>query len=235
MAPKNNYIKVAKEHEFVCQFDKVLCIFGAGGHAISVANVALASGYKDIVFVSADRSENELLGFPVKNNKQLMDHGQVRAVAIAIGDNYKRSIITKTVTDQHKLCFFPTLIHPSAVISEGCRIGHGTVVMPNAVVGPCSKVGNFVIVNTAASLDHNTETADFVSIAPNATLGGDVTIGKYSAIGIGATISHSIQIKENVVVGGASFVNRDTDPNTLIYGVPARPIRLRRLGEEYLG
>ena len=214
--------------------DKRLYIFGAGGHALSVGNVAIAAGYRDIIFVSDDKKSSGLMGFSVKESQQVSGPGQIQSAAIAIGDNFKRFLILQSIIEQHKNCRFPILVHPSATISDFCKIGDGTVIMPNSVLGPNTKIGSFNIINTASNIDHETKTSDFVSIAPNATLGGGVIVGKYSAIGIGATISHTVKIGDNVIIGGASYVNRDVLPNSLAYGVPAKLVKSRSLGDPYL-
>ena len=75
---------------------------------------------------------------------------------------------------------------------------------------------------------------DFSSLAPNATIGGNVKIGKFSAISLGANIMHNIEIGEHSVVGAGSLVNENINDLSVCYGVPAKFIRSRKIGEKYL-
>ena len=52
-----------------------------------------------------------------------------------------------------------------------------------------------------------------------------VHIGRRAWIGAGATILPGVTIGENSVVGAASVVTRSVDPDTIVAGNPARPLR----------
>ena len=92
----------------------------------------------------------------------------------------------------------------------------------------------FCIINTNASLDHDSTLDDFSSLGPGVTTGGNVTIGERSAVSIGAVIKHGVKISQDVVIGAASYVNKDIDTQTISYGVPAKIIRKRKKGDPYL-
>ena len=52
-----------------------------------------------------------------------------------------------------------------------------------------------------------------------------VRICRRAWIGAGATILPGVTIGENAVVGAGSVVTKDVDPNTIVAGNPAKPIR----------
>ena len=59
-------------------------------------------------------------------------------------------------------------------------------------------------------------------------------MGKYSYVGIGASIFHGVEIDENCIVGGGSVLNKNTKSNSTYYGIPARRVSGRKLGDAYL-
>ena len=65
-------------------------------------------------------------------------------------------------------------------------------------------------------------------------MGGNSTVGQFSHIGIGASVFHGINVGNNCIIGGGSVVNRHLEPNSVHYGVPARFITSRELGDNYL-
>ncbi len=211
-----------------------IVIFGAGGHAVSSANVALSAGYKIINFVDSQRSGSSLLGYRVIGSILELENIRDLSFAIAIGDNFAREKFYEEITNMMPGLVFPVLVHQSAIISSFSKIGEGTIVMPNAVVGPNSKVGKFCILNTNSSIDHDSTMLDYSSLAPAAVTGGRVSIGARSAISIGAVLKNGIEIGGDCVVGAKSYLNKDLPPNQMAYGTPAKIVRTRKIGEAYL-
>lgn len=211
-----------------------LVIFGTGGHAVSVANVALSAGYAINCFVDKNPRLSNFLGYDIISHIDHLDDIEDFSFAIAIGDNAVRELVLKELTASHHNLHFPVLIHSAAVVSNFCVIKEGTVVMPGAIVGPNSNVGKFCLINTQASIDHDCEMLDYSSLAPGAVTGGSVKIGTRSAICIGAVIKNGVQISYDCVVGAHSYLNDDLSNNQVAYGSPAKQVRKRETGEPYL-
>ena len=53
-------------------------------------------------------------------------------------------------------------------------------------------------------------------------MAGNVKIERFTKIGIGASVSHNLNIKQNVVIGANSFVNKDCETNKTYYGIPIK-------------
>jgi sugar O-acyltransferase (sialic acid O-acetyltransferase NeuD family) len=211
-----------------------IVIIGSGGHAVSVASVAMSVGYQIHKFVDSKRNGEKLLGIAIVATVVDALENEKLELAIAIGDNYVRSNVFNELKKLNCETRFPAIIHKSAVVSEFCSIDCGTVVMPNSVIGPNTRVGQFCIINTQSSVDHDCVMDDFSSLAPGAVTGGSVRIGLRSAISIGATIKHGVTIGNDTVVGGKSYVNKTLPENVLAYGIPARVVRSRTAGEVYI-
>lgn len=212
-----------------------LVIVGAGGHAVSVANVALAAGFTIEAFVDQGRQGSTLCGFRVVADMGTLGDPARFSLAIAVGDNAAREKVWRELAARVPEPVFPALIHPTALVSFFCEVAQGTVVMPHAVIGPNSRVGSFCLINTRASIDHDCVMKDFSSLAPAAVTGGTVRIGRRSAVSIGATIRHGVTIGDDSVLGANSYLNRDLPDRQVAYGTPARLIRMRETGDPYLG
>lgn len=213
---------------------KDIIVIGAGGHAVSIANVALSDNYTISGFVDDNKKGGELLGAPIINmEKCVRDYADANYV-IAIGDNSTRKKVSMDIKRKFPNAKFPALIHQSADIGIYSEVGEGTVIMPQAVIGPNSIVGHFCIINTRSSLDHDCHLGDFGSIAPGVTAGGNVKIGASSAVSIGATIKHSVTIGHDSVIGASSYVNSDIGDNVVAHGIPCKIIRRRQSHDPYL-
>ena len=162
-----------------------LVIIGAGGHAVSVANVAQSAGYTIKNFVDKNKKGLDLLGVQILGDVGDLGSLDIFSFGIAIGDNALREQVYKELQVKGAGLDFPPLVHASATICSFARIGKGTVVMPKAVVGPGSIVGEFCLINTQAAIDHGCVMLDFSSLAPAAVTGGNVKIGMRSAVSIG--------------------------------------------------
>ena len=211
-----------------------IVIIGAGGHAVSIANVAHGSGMNVLAFVDDNKVGTSLLNIPVISSNQCINEYSAANLAIAIGDNAERERVSNEYRSAMPNARFPALIHSSAVVGINTEVGDGTVVMPQVNIGPNCTVKEFCILNTASSIDHDCELDAFSSIAPRVVTGGNVKIGLGSAVSIGSTVKHGIVIGDDVVVGANSYVNKRVEGGVVAYGSPCKFVRNRKKGDSYL-
>lgn len=211
-----------------------IVIIGAGGHALSIANVAYGSGMDVVAFVHDDKVGSNLLGIPVISSSQCCNEFNSANISIAIGDNALRERVSNEYRSAMPNARFPTLIHSSAVVGLNAEIGVGTVVMPQVSIGPNCSIKEFCILNTSSSIDHDCELAAFSSIAPRVVTGGNVKIGRGTAVSIGATVKHGTVIGDDVVIGANSYVNKRVEDCVVAYGTPCKFVRNRKKGDFYL-
>jgi acetyltransferase-like isoleucine patch superfamily enzyme len=88
-------------------------------------------------------------------------------------------------------------------------------------IGDYSRIGEMVTIR-----DHNhfSELPD----APGEKKGfhaAPVVIGKNVWVGVKVTITPGVTIGDNAVVGANAVVTKDVPPNTVVGGIPAKPIR----------
>ncbi len=212
---------------------KSLIILGAGGHGLSVGDIALTNNYEIEFFVDKNQNVKTLLNTPVVPEIPEKYLDADCEVFIAVGNNAARQEIYSELQSLSSRFKFPNLIHPRANLSENIALGKGIAVFAGATINVGSKIDNFCVINTNSSVDHETHMRDYSSIAPGVNLGGRVTLGNYSFVGIGASVKHDINIGENVVIGANSYVNIDLSDNVLAFGSPVKIIRKRTRDETY--
>lgn len=210
--------------KIICSFDfmenKKLLIFGFGGHARSVADIALACGYRELIFVDTNANVNEnFRGHRVVKNTECMDDSWYFAFA-ASGNALERKNQC-TVIEQLGLSLV-SLVAPSASIGVGSYISDGCFIGHHVHIGPMVSIGRACIINTGAIVEHESSVGDYSHISVNSTIAGRSKIGALSMLGAGATIIDGLSVCDNVVIGaGAVLVSSISVPGTYI-GVPAR-------------
>jgi acetyltransferase EpsM len=204
-------------------------IWGAGGHALVVADILRqSSGYSvrgflvDPLHGAATRREiaSSVLGGWEELDalrKGGVAHALVARVRMAIGERLGAAGFS-----------LATAIHPSAILAAGVQVGGGTVVAAGAIIGPGSAIGEHVIVNTAATIDHECAIAEGAHLSPGAHLSGRVSVGRGTWIGVGASVVDGVRIGADTVVGAGSVVLQDLPDGVTAYGVPARVQRENR-------
>ena len=198
-----------------------LIILGASGHGKVAADIAIRSGYEEILFLDDNPEARECLGWPVVGRVSEAE-GYQGDFFVAIGNPTVRERIQNKLEGQGKN--LALLIHPSAILGIGVTIGKGSILMAGVVVNPCAEIGKGCILNTAASVDHDCKVGDYVHVSVGAHIAGTVTIGAKTWIGVGAAVRNNVTIAQNCMIGaGATVVRSITEAGTYI-GTPARKI-----------
>ena len=219
--------------------DKILLI-GASEHAKVVMDVIEKEGkYKFYGLIDSYKPAGEaVFGYKILGAEDtlvdLFKSGKVTGGIITIGDNWTRHKMAEKIKSILPEFNFITAVHPSASIARGVTIGAGSVLMAGVVVNSDTKIGKFCILNTRSSLDHDCVMGDFSSLAPGVITGGKVSIGAFSAISLNASIIHGVTIGEQTVLGAGAVALKDIPDHCVAYGVPAKVIRKRQVGEIYL-
>ena len=201
---------------------KRLAILGASGHGKVVAEIALACGWREIVFF--DDAWPDLFNngyFDVVGNTEALVEQILNfdGVHVAIGNN---SVRLEKFKFFHSLgASLPPLVHPRSVISKSSSLGDGTVVMAGSVVNPGTIISSACILNTGSTVDHDCSIGEGVHVSPGVNVAGGVKIGSLSWVGIGAVVIQCVTIGSDVLVGAGSVVLSDVPDGICVAGVPA--------------
>jgi maltose O-acetyltransferase len=142
-----------------------------------------------------------------------------------VAEARRRYAIHPSVTWRHD-----TLFHGEGAISigEGTYLGRDCFVVA-APSGARISIGRYCAISHSVHI----RTADYRTDIPfeeaqKAPLqGSDVAIGDHVWIGAHVVITGGVTIGSNCVVGANSVVTHDVPPNTVVGGVPARPLHAR--------
>lgn len=199
-----------------------LLILGAGGHARSVADAALATKHWDSVAFLDDNPQNNMpLGFPILGGLDLVPKLRKRydGAFVAWGNN----ILRMEWIDRLDAMGFdlPCVIHPHSCVSHFAVLGKGCVVMAGAVINVEARVGRGCILNTGCTVDHNCVLGNGVHLSPGVHVGGDTTIGARTWVCVGASIGSQRSISGDCIIAAGSAVVKDILEPGLYAGVPA--------------
>lgn len=197
----------------------MLILYGAGGHAKAVTEIAERNGYGNIAFCEDNPTRDTFLDYPILS---AVEEGA--SCVIAIGSNIVRKKLATLIIDT-----FVTLIHPQTSVSSRSEIGEGTVVMAGVVINSEAIIGKHCIINTNASIDHDCVIEDYVHLSPNVALAGNVCIGEGTHVGIGACVIQGIKVGKWCTVGAGAVVIRDVPDGATVVGNPARIIKHKEL------
>ena len=213
-----------------------LFIFGAGGHAREVAQLAealnrVALTYSVRGFIEHDMST---IGRRVGRYTVVASDGDIlsRQAAVVMGFGSPAAIQRVAgLAGEAAGLEWPNLVHPSVVWQpETVLLGKGAVLCAGAILTTDIRLGAFTVVNRSVNISHDVEVGDWSVINPGAQLSGDVTIGRGCLIGAGAVVLQGRHVGDGAIVGAGAVVTRDVSPGTTVVGVPARPRRSEGIG-----
>jgi sugar O-acyltransferase (sialic acid O-acetyltransferase NeuD family) len=202
---------------------EALLLFGAGGHALVVADAAQRGGkWQRLAACDSDpaRCQGELLpGVPLLPPQSAAAWDGL--VHVSIGDNQAREREAQALGLER----LASVLHPAATRAATVSVEAGCFVAAGAVLGPLSRLGAGVIVNHGAVVDHDCTVGDFTHVAPRAVLGGGVQLGRRVMLGAGAVVLPGVRVVDDAVIGAGAVVHRDLLFPGVYVGVPARRLR----------
>jgi sugar O-acyltransferase (sialic acid O-acetyltransferase NeuD family) len=108
---------------------------------------------------------------------------------------------------------FETYIHPTAHIFNDGVIGEGSVILANTVVEPYSTIGANSVVWANCTVGHHSSVGDNCWVASGTVIAGEAKVKNNSFLGVNVTIANKVIVEELNVIGGSTFISKDTKAN----------------------
>jgi sugar O-acyltransferase (sialic acid O-acetyltransferase NeuD family) len=208
---------------------KTLFIFGTGGQARDIAELAAALGFRP-AFVARDAAERDCW---TGSDEVLLESEAVERTghfAIGVGDNRKRAGLAAHW--RHKLAF-PSMVHPDTTLARGVAerlaVTPGAMIFPGVrIMGGCN-IGAFTTLNLNVTVSHDCVIGDYANLSPGSHLAGNVHLGEGAWIGMGAVVNQGSDGRPRRVgawstIGSGAVVVRDVPEGALQVGVPAKDL-----------
>lgn len=120
-------------------------------------------------------------------------------------------------------------------VREGITAGLNLRVGTHADLEGDTSIGDYVRLHSAVQIHQGAALHDFVWIFPGTILTNDphppsdgclagVTVEHHAAIAADCCVAPGVTVGAHAVVGASSLVTRDVEPNTLVFGQPARAV-----------
>ncbi len=117
---------------------------------------------------------------------------------------------------------FVTYISSRALVAPGAQVGENCMIFEGAAVQSMASIGANCIVRTLANVSHHVRVGDHGFIAASAVVGGGATIGDRCFLGLGSVIRDGVKVADRCLIGAGAVVTRDTEPDGVYMGVPAK-------------
>lgn len=212
-----------------------LIVVGTGGAASSVLEIAALAG-RHVRWVvpegDAPPPQDSKLGRPVAASLACIADHLDAEVVLGVGDNARRSDLASELRSRYPSIRFATLISPMAHVSAHASVREGAIVGYRSYVGPDVQVGAHALVLSGV-LGHDNVLGNCASMAPGSTLAGGARVGQRTMIGMHTAVRERVRIGDDVLVGAASYVDRDLDDAVVAFGNPARVRRRRQPSDPF--
>ncbi len=215
---------------------KHLIILCAGGFGREIYNSALEShGYGEEFDVKGFLDDNPhaldgYMNYPgiigtIKDYQPEEDD----VFVCAVGNVKSRRLLTEEMLA--KGGEFQTLIHKTAYISNmNVKLGVGCLLLAGARIHCDVTLGDYVIIQPAAILGHDVVVGSWSLINTMSNCGGASRIGECVTIHVNSFVMPMAVIEDDVTVGAGSVALRRVKVGQTVFGVPAKPPILPKVG-----
>lgn len=111
---------------------------------------------------------------------------------------------------------FCNLVHPTAVIGGGVRMGVGNVIMPMTHIGPHAEIGNDCFMTAKTSIEHHNIVGSHCTFGPGVMTSGSVEIGNCTKFGAGIFVEPLVKIGSRSLIASGSILTNHVPDNSIV-------------------
>lgn len=208
-----------------------IVIIGAGGFGREVKTLIDSINksnkiYNFLGFYDDGIEKGKIInGFPILGGvSDLNIVSKPLCIALGLGDPTTKSKVIALLSNPN--LSFPTLIHPSVIISnDDVSIGNGCIICAGTIITCNIKIENYVTLNLMCTVGHDTFIDNFASFMPSVNISGEVKIEEKVYVGTGAKIINQLTIGKSTIVGAGAVVSKSLPEFCTAVGIPAKPIK----------
>jgi len=132
--------------------------------------------------------------------------------------------IRQTVVERLSACgaLWATLIHPTAGIGLGTRVGEGSIVCRQAMVTVDATIGRHVQLNVNSAVGHDAQLGDFCTLAGFVDICGRVVLGEGVYVATQASVLPKTVVGAWAQISAGSTARRRVRPGMTVVGVPGK-------------
>jgi sugar O-acyltransferase (sialic acid O-acetyltransferase NeuD family) len=165
-----------------------LLVYGSKDFGRLVRELVVHCGHEFLGFVDdMDPTAPDAVGTYAEAVRRYPPGGNV-GMAIAIGYNHleaRHAAWTRARKDGYET---PALVHNSAIVALGAKVGEGSILMAGANVDVFSQLGELCVLWPGAIVSHDCQVGANCFLSPGAIVCGFVTTGRNCFLGAGSVV-----------------------------------------------
>ena len=141
-------------------------------------------------------------------------------IVIGVADpKIKQSIIDKLRKFNLQ---YPSLVAKNAWISNGVKLGKGTIIYPGVSINHGSIIDDFALLNMNCAIGHDTTIGSYSFLSPGVCTGGFTELGSGVIMGINSSTNQQVMVGDHAVIGGQAMLFNNVKEYSTVVGVPAK-------------
>lgn len=140
----------------------------------------------------------------------------------SIGGDSRRACMSQII---ERCGTFISLIHKTARIGSNVILGKGNMIGAFTTIAADAHIGDYNFIQSYTIIGHDVQIGDWNRIDSHVMCIGGIKIGNQNMIHTSAVLNHNVEIGDNAHIGACSFVIRNVESDTTVFGNPARRLK----------